>query len=184
MKLWLVRHPLPLVAAGTCYGSMDVAADAPATQRQASALAGLLPRDLPVISSPLRRCTQLRDALQTLRPDLRTHADARLAEMNFGAWEGQRWDDITQKEYNAWLADFADHRAGGGENVREFMRRVSNAMVDTLASSNARGEAVWITHAGVIRAVTLLASGVSEVTRAGQWPRQAPACGEWCEIWL
>ncbi len=184
MKLWLVRHSLPLIATGICYGSIDVPADEAATERQARALGAVLPKDLPVFSSPLRRCQQLGETLSDLRPDLQPQPDARLAEMSFGSWEGQRWDDISQKEYNTWLANFATHRVGGGESVREFMRRVSNAMVDTLATANALGEAVWITHAGVIRAVTLLASGVSDVTRAGQWPRQAPACGEWCEIWL
>jgi alpha-ribazole phosphatase len=38
---------------------------------------------------------------------------------------------------------------------------------------------VWITHAGVIRATTLLAQGVRRVDQAQQWPQAAPAFGQW-----
>ena len=31
-RLWLVRHAQPVVATGTCYGALDVPADAAATQ--------------------------------------------------------------------------------------------------------------------------------------------------------
>ena len=38
---------------------------------------------------------------------------------------------------------------------------------------------VWITHAGVIRAATLLAQGRRVVDDAKHWPVQAPDFGEW-----
>jgi len=38
---------------------------------------------------------------------------------------------------------------------------------------------VWITHAGVIRAATLLTQGLRQVQRADQWPIAAPAWGAW-----
>ena len=38
---------------------------------------------------------------------------------------------------------------------------------------------VWITHAGVIRAATLLARGQRQVQRADQWPVEAPSWGGW-----
>src|SRR5205085_5454037 len=102
MKLWLVRHPQPLVAEGVCYGASDLASDPAATQAAAQALAASLPRGLDASSSPLRRCTELAVALQQLRPDLPWRADARLAEFDFGCWEGQRWSAIAQDEYERW----------------------------------------------------------------------------------
>lgn len=84
MKLWLVRHAQPLIAAGVCYGSTDVAADADATQQAALQLAQTLPQNLSMICSPLQRCQCLADCLQGLRPDLLYATDARLAEMDFG----------------------------------------------------------------------------------------------------
>jgi hypothetical protein len=40
---------------------------------------------------------------------------------------------------------------------------------------------VWITHAGVIRAATLIAQGVRQVRSADQWPRDVLAFGE-CRV--
>ncbi len=95
--------------------------------------------------------------------------------MNFGSWEGRHWDAIAQSEFDAWTADFAGHAVGGhGETVRAVMQRVGQAF-DELGEA----DAVWITHAGIIRAAQLLARGIREVDRADQWPLEATACGQW-----
>ncbi|MDP3164853.1 MAG: histidine phosphatase family protein, partial [Hydrogenophaga sp.] len=108
-------------------------------------------------------------------PDLTVKYDARLREMNFGSWEGRRWDMIAQSEFDAWTADFAGHAVGGhGETVRAVMERVGQAF-DELDDA----DTVWVTHAGIIRAAQLLARGVREVERADQWPLEATACGQW-----
>lgn len=174
MPLWLARHAKPLVAPGLCYGSLDVAADADATALAASALAQVLPRGIPVAVSPLRRCAQLAAALAGLRPDLSPHADMRLREMHFGTWEGRAWTAIGEGAVTAWTDDFARHRPGGGENVEAVMQRVAEAW-----DARAPGPALWITHAGVIRAAGLIAQGQRTVARADQWPVAAPACGAW-----
>lgn len=114
LKLWLVRHAQPLIAPGVCYGALDVPADAPATVRAAQALVDFLPHGCQVISSPLQRCEQLTLALRGLRPDLMHKSDARLAEMDFGQWEGQRWDTLDRREVDSWTEDFEHWRCGGG----------------------------------------------------------------------
>ena len=43
--------------------------------------------------------------------------DARLAELDFGHWEMQSWDGIPRAEVDAWAADVAHYRPGGGESV-------------------------------------------------------------------
>lgn len=176
--LWLVRHARPLVASGVCYGAMDVPADAQATQDAAQALADVLPRGIAIRSSPLQRCEQLTQSLRGLRPDLthNTSVDARLAEMDFGHWEGQRWDAIARAELDGWTDAFATWRCGGAESVQGFMARVGAVWDETLAQPQAT---VWITHAGVIRAATLLAQGLRQLQRADQWPIDAPAWGAW-----
>jgi alpha-ribazole phosphatase len=176
MDLWLVRHAQPLVDAGVCYGAMDVAADPQATQTAASVLANTLPHNMDALASPLQRCDQLLKALQGLRPDLTFKTDNRLAEMDFGAWEGMRWDHIARTELNAWTADFSNYACGGGECVQQFMQRV----MEVWASFQGAGRpAVWITHAGVIRAVRLLSCGQGSISRADQWPKSAPTFGGW-----
>jgi len=176
MRLWLVRHATPLVDAGTCYGALDVAADAQATQQAALALALALPTGVVLHSSPMQRCTQLADALCALRADLSFTIDSRLREMDFGTWEGQRWDALGAAALQAWTDDFAHHRPGGGESVHGFMARVTQAWDE---ASSPGADLVWITHAGVIRAAALLHSGQAPVTQATQWPAAACGFGQW-----
>ena len=205
MKLWLVRHAKPLIAPGICYGRLDVAADANATAECARRLAIELPTDIRVLASPLQRCQQLAQALQKLRPDLAFQADARLQEMDFGRWEGRAWDAIEPAELQAWTDDFSHYAVGHtGESVAAFMTRVAQAF-DALgervdsgngwpalspdrvpkdkaqdASAQAPASAtLWITHAGVIRAVQLLALGLRQIEHARQWPMDAPKYGQW-----
>jgi alpha-ribazole phosphatase len=167
VKLWLVRHPRPLVATGVCYGRTDLAPDPAHTEQVALELAARLPAGLPVRTSPLARCALLAERLAQLRPDLQPLADERLRELDFGCWEGRAWDDIASAEIEAWRDDFADHAPGGGEAVRGFMARVA------AAHEAHHREAVWITHAGVIRAVHLLQQGLSCPRSAADWPREA-----------
>ena len=176
MTLWLVRHARPLMAPGVCYGALDVAADAPATFNAAYALARALPPGLQLRCSPLQRCEQLTTTLRGLRPDLLIKVDKRLAEMDFGTWEGRRWDTIDRAELDGWTANFRHWRCGGAECVQDVMTRVAGAWDDALATGQ---PTAWITHAGVIRAVSLIAQGQRVIDRADQWPVDAPAWGAW-----
>ena len=176
MQLWLVRHALPLVAAGTCYGSLDVPADAQASADAAAALALVLPAPLNAMCSPLQRCLALQHALQKLRPDLRFRTEPHLAEMHFGDWEGQRWDAIGQSAIDAWTRDFGQHHPGGGESVNALLQRVG-ALLD--ATQSAGTDAVWLAHAGVIRAARLWAAGTRQLRSANDWPTDAPSFGQW-----
>lgn len=172
---WLVRHAQPLIASGVCYGATDVAADPEATEASALVLAHQLPHGARLMSSPLRRCAQLAQALQRLRPDLLASSDARLVEMDFGCWEGWRWDDIPKPAIDAWTARFGDWRFGGRESVQELLDRVAGLWAEACATT---GPVAWITHAGVIRAALLLSQGIRVVERSDQWPTEAPAFGK------
>ena len=175
MRLWLVRHAQPLVAQGVCYGATDVPADATATMQAAQALALALPPGVDVISSPLQRCEHLAEFLRGLRSDLTYASDPRLKEMDFGSWEGLRWADIAPHEFAQWTANFGDWRFGGMESVQDVMTRVASLWDESRSAGN---EAVWVTHAGVIRAAILLSQGMREVSRADQWPSQSIAFGQ------
>jgi alpha-ribazole phosphatase len=179
MKLYLIRHALPLIESGVCYGATDMAADKESTQQSAKALAKELPPGIKLVCSPLQRCRQLAQSLIQLRPELALRIDDRLVEMNFGAWEGQRWDEIARTELDAWTADFRHWRCGGAENVDDILRRVGAALDETRANTQTTA---WITHAGVIRASRLILSGQADIKTASEWPSQAPSWGEWCEV--
>ena len=176
MNLWLVRHAQPLVEAGLCYGRLDVPADVAATQASAQALAATLPQHSTLHTSPLQRCEHLALSTCALRPDLACKTDTRLAEMDFGSWEGQHWDSIGANALDSWTNNFAHHPPGGGESVTHFMQRIAQMFDETLATSQ---DTVWICHAGVIRATRLLLAGQRQVRHAHEWPREAVPFGRW-----
>lgn len=185
MKLWLVRHAPVLAETGLCYGATDVAAHHDETLVAAAAVSvaiGQMPATgMAFFSSPLQRCAALAKAITALRPDLPPcHHDTNLAEMDFGAWEGAPWQAVARSEFDAWMADFADGRAGGtGESTRLFMRRVGIAWDAWRASGS---DALWVTHAGVMRAVSLLQRGVRVPATADEWPAYPIAFGEWVTV--
>ena len=179
MTLWLVRHAQPLIESGICYGQLDIPADLQATQTCAKELFKVLPKGIAVITSPLQRCELLAQILCGLQPDLPQKTDPRLQEMNFGQWEGRPWADIDPAALSAWTDDFAHYRAGGtGESVEQFMTRVGEAF-DQVDPTK---DTLWVTHAGVIRAATLLAQGIRRISQASDWPTHAPAYGQWCKL--
>lgn len=178
VSLWLARHARPLIASGTCYGALDVAADPALTLAAAQALAGELPQRMGVQVSPLQRCQQLADALQGLRPDLFFATDAGLREMDFGSWEGVAWADIPRAAVEAWTADFATHCFGGKESANDVLVRVSVAW----DARKPGADTLWITHAGVAQAAALLQAGTRHVAQASDWPTTGLPCGGWITL--
>lgn len=155
MRLLLVRHPRPDLDPGLCYGSSDVAVPQQEMIEVRDALreAGL-PGALPTYASPLSRCAGLAHALAPRQ----LHLDARLVEMDFGAWEMRSWDDIPRAEVDAWAADLLHYRPGGGESVLDVARRVA-AFLDALRGAG-QHEALVICHAGTIRLLYALHKGL------------------------
>ena len=178
MKLWLVRHAQPLIEPGICYGATDMPADAQHTAATATQLAPLLPQGMTLWTSPLQRCSALAEQLRDLRPDLSLRTDARLREMDFGCWEGVRWDDIPRSAYDDWTANFGAARFGGKESVNELLSRVAAVRAEAQAQGQ---DAVWVTHAGVLRAMALLDQGLTTLNQAPQWPREVAGWGAWEE---
>ncbi len=148
MRLYLVRHPQPIVAPDTCYGSTDLVVAPEEHERVLRALLPSLPADAPLFSSPLLRCSGLAERLAAVRGGVAVQFDARLVEMDFGAWESRAWSDIPRAEIDAWAEDVADYRPGGGESVMQMARRV-RAFHDEVTLL--RQDCVVICHAGTIR---------------------------------
>jgi alpha-ribazole phosphatase len=146
MELWLVRHPRPQVEAGICYGWLDL----PLAEPAAAAAARLRPRlpanltELPLWSSPSRRCRELAAALHP-----RPRIDARLREMNFGAWEGRSWEEIDRALLDAWVKEPADFAPPGGESARDVLTRLLAFLAEREAAPERR--AILVTHAGILR---------------------------------
>ena len=141
MQVFLIRHPRPLIEAGVCYGRLDIDCENPLPV--AERLKSALPPGVPVISSPLRRARRLAEALAD-----QVFIDERLAEIDFGEWEGKRWDDIERKAIDAWATDVSGFTPPGGESVAGLQRRVID-FADSLDCSRV----ALVSHAGVLRAL-------------------------------
>jgi len=170
MDIVLIRHPAVAVDEGVCYGQSDVAlADDPAVSASALAmrLAALqVPPPRVLLSSPLTRCATVAAAMAGAFGCAHS-VDERLKEMNFGAWEQQRWDAIDRTLLDGWAADFHHAREHGGESVAQFVSRVA-AWLDAFAQTRELSPAYVVTHAGVIRVLAALVLDVP-VERAVQW---------------
>lgn len=142
LRIHLVRHPRPAVDSGVCYGQTDLGlAESPVAA--AARLRTVLPVDCRVISSPLQRCLQLAQALSAA-----AETDVRLLEMNFGDWEGRRWDDIPRQDLDAWAAAPFDHAPPGGESAMAMAARVIAFAADLAPAGQ---ELVLVGHQGPLR---------------------------------
>jgi alpha-ribazole phosphatase len=165
MDLILIRHPAVDIDAGICYGATDVPLLCDAAESARTLGERLLALNVPPVegdwqTSPLSRCRLLAEALGPV------HADARLQELDFGSWEGQRWDGLDRALLDTWAADLDHSRAHGGESVAQLALRVSS----WLEEISRDGRPVHaITHAGVIRVLTGQLLGVSRANVI-QWP--------------
>lgn len=159
MQLILIRHPAPDIASGLCYGRSDVPVAPQELTRVRVSLQNSLPRQVPVYSSPLSRCLDLASLLAHDLNAGTVRIDARLMEMDFGAWEMQTWHDIERSAIDAWAADLVHYRPGNGENVLTMATRVQSFLQHLLREQH--GSVIVVCHAGTIRLITALQSACS-----------------------
>lgn len=150
MEIYLIRHPPPTNIDGLCYGRLDVSVDQTTIAAAADSIATQIPNDTlktaPIFCSPLSRCLAL--ARRLAAPNEPLIADD-LIEMNFGQWQGLRWDAIPRDQIDAWATEVWDYRPGGGESAQMVAMRWQR----WLDAVRPRGEkaVIAVTHAGVIR---------------------------------
>lgn len=166
MRLRLIRHPKPVIAANTCYGQLDIPPD---DDDMAALLLRLRATPVParVYSSPLQRCLRVAVAMHRQHAWPEPVIDRNLAEMSFGQWEGRNWDDIGHGALEQWRQNMADHVPPGGESVRQLAQRAL-AFVNNLEAAELAGNLVMndksaiapgrepldiavFTHAGIIQ---------------------------------
>ena len=149
-------------AEGRICGSTDVPLS-DAGRRQAQLLAFRVKPVLAVAlySSPLSR------ALETARLIGETIGrepvvDHRLAELNYGAWEGRTFEEIqraTPAVYRAWDADPANLAPPEGESGAHLIERVTPFLAD-VAQRHPSGNVVVVCHKTVCRLLACHIMGV------------------------
>ncbi|MBW6455546.1 MAG: histidine phosphatase family protein [Trueperaceae bacterium] len=159
-RLTLIRHGLTeWNVSGRFQGHSDVPLS-PAGRAQAVLLAGYLatfPTLDVVMSSPLQR------AVETARiaiPDRELLLDARLCELDFGAFEGLTRDVIERDpRWDVWIQDPFMRAAPGGESYHQLRER----MVEWLDETRIRfpdAHVAAVTHSGSIQTLLSALLGV------------------------
>lgn len=148
MALTLLRHTTPQVAKGTCYGITDLAL-ADGFEAEIAAILATLPGATCVVTSPLYRCRVLAERAAH-HAGLELRVETHWQEMDFGRWEGVRWDDIPRPDLDAWAADFMGYDGHGGESVARLAARVEAGL------QAVPDGALVVTHMGCIKAALAL----------------------------
>lgn len=170
-RLFLVRHgETDWNVAGRLQGRRDVPlnslgrAQAARVGRVLGQLAGDVSQ-LHYVSSPLSRALEtmriLRTALDLPSADF-TH-DPQLAELSFGQWEGLTWPEIRRRDAAAVKARELDpwsFTPPEGESYAGLSHRAGSA-IDRI-----KGDAVVVTHGGVIRALLHARAGMPSAQAA------------------
>ena len=167
--LWVWRHPKPREVAGRCIGHTEVVVDRRKAKRLAHRIRRTARRNgLPrvVWTSTLMRSADVGGWLA--RWGWQHRRDARLSEMDFGAWDGLRWHAIGTAAVDAWCGDFADHAPGGGESVSNLLGRCAEFAAEFSAEVNA--PRCVVSHAGWISAMIWLSRRAQEAPSARSWP--------------
>lgn len=148
MKLVLVRHTAVDVPIGVCYGKTDVPLSS-TFKEEAEAVSLKLQKysfDC-VYTSPLSRCVRLADYCgfpNAVR-------DARLIEMDFGEWEMQLFEDISDPRLKEWYADYMNVAPTGGESSMSQRERLESFIQMLKSEINPSETVAAFTHGGILK---------------------------------
>jgi alpha-ribazole phosphatase len=148
VALVLIRHTPVADAAGRCYGALDLPLAATAAQDIAAVLARVAPVAA-VVTSPSSRCRRLAEALAA-RDACRPVVEPALRELDFGAWEGRRWDDIDRSHSDPWAEDPWRLAPPGGESEADLWRRLQDWLARAPVPPSDERIAI-VAHAGPLR---------------------------------
>lgn len=145
MKVTFIRHTSVDVPKGICYGQTDVPLKESFPEEAAVAHGKISSAHFDkVFTSPLSRCVRLADYCGFSNAT----RDDRIKELNFGEWEMQYFDKISDPALQEWFADYIHMPATGGESFMMQYERVS-CFLDELKQQNYNNVAVFA-HGGVL----------------------------------
>ena len=154
MALTLVRHTRPARAKASATAAPTSLAGS--SRRRGATPSPPTPRPRRPRLEPARAAAAASPASSPPASAVPLTLDARLAEIDFGAWEGRPWAAIPRAELDAWAADLLHARPHGGESVAMLLARTRAALADLRATG---APCIAVTHAGVIRAALFVAGG-------------------------
>jgi len=160
MRIYLVRHPPPIGVDGVCYGRLDVAVEEHAIDETVHSVFAQIPSQVldraRIYSSPASRCMGLARRIAASHEPTPTED---LSEMNFGDWQGSRWDSIAREKIDAWAKDAWGYRPGGGESAEIVAMRWERWLHHVRRLESV---VIAVTHAGIIRVALARSAGIND----------------------
>ena len=154
MEVHVIRHTPVDFDKKSCYGRLDVPL-AKDFKEDFKKIKNQMDDDFDILySSPLSRCVLLADEFKN--ENLKT--DDRLLELNFGDWEGKRWEEINQEDLNTWMIDFVNVAPNNGESLSKMFDRVTDFLNEIRKEEHEK--VLIITHSGVIRCIWAYLLGI------------------------
>lgn len=157
MKVYVIRHGLtPLNKKRILNAQLDESL-APEGVKQAEAAAKLMPDSVKhIYTSSLTRTRQTADILNS-KLNLPLSAYDELREIHMGSLAGLSWDDLEsgqemKKKHRSIKFNYQKY---GGESAQDFKERVLS-FLNQIHSKHQDGEALIVTHGGVLRLLHLL----------------------------
>ena len=158
MKLLLVRHPIPDVDMGICYGRLDVPLRSDSGPSVLAIAEGVRQLGIATVwSSPSIRCLMTARVAATAA-QARLRVDDRLRELDFGRWEGVSWVDVERSALDRWAADPFGFAPPDGESGSALITRVGD-LLQTLIAEDV--DCAVISHGGPLRILRALACGAA-----------------------
>lgn len=152
VNFYLLRHG-KVEGAPALYGHTDVLVDSDKQQAICQALLELPLAIKKVVSSPLKRCSDLANLLNQTQPQCQLVVDDAFKEINFGRFDGvpfenidQDWSQLEQFWQNPALSPLPE-----AEPLEDFYLRVSQGWQKLL--NNSEHDTLLICHGGTIRMI-------------------------------
>ena len=160
MNLFLLRHTRVNRMEGVCYGQSKVdLADTFEYELSDIMLSLKRKKFKNIYSSPLLRCKILAEAI--VKDHSEITFDERLMELNFGKWEGLKWQEIEKtKEAKRWFEDYLNVACPEGESYQDLLNRCKS-FISSLKEIQSNSNLLVVTHAGPIRAIYSIINGIS-----------------------
>jgi len=157
VKLFLIRHgQTESNAEGRYQGSRDTELTETGLRQAYLAKKYLSNVRLDAIySSPMKRAT---DTARIIAEDTQLELKIRdnLKELNFGKWEGLKFEEINErykKDYQAWLNDPYKNPPTQGESFGKLQERAGDEIKKIVSENKDGSNVAVITHGGVILAL-------------------------------
>jgi alpha-ribazole phosphatase len=157
VKLFLIRHgQTDGNAQGRYQGSMDTELTETGVFQACQAKKYFSNVKLSAIySSPLKRTLKTAKILSD-GTGMDIKISANLRELNFGKWEGLKFEEINEKyrqDYQDWLSDPYRNPPTGGESFGNLINRAKESVKKIIAENPDGSSVAVVTHGGVILAL-------------------------------